>query len=149
MNTNEKIYEFFEKLKIPQEKLTIEKQKETLNIKVDVEEDEKGLFIGRHAETLESLQRILSFIINNDLEEHQSILLDIGGYREERLEKIMQKANEVSELALQTGQSMPLPRLSATERRQVHMQFAENEELTTFSQGEGEDRRLFIAPNTN
>lgn len=118
---------------------------EIFEIDVTVSEDIKGMLIGRHAQTLDSLQLILSLMVNNEQENHQRLLLDIGGYRKERLDKIIDSADQIANIVMQTGQPKALPRLSPTERRQIHMHFSNNEKFTTFSQGEGEDRRLFIA----
>lgn len=132
-------------LQISQDQISFE-EGEVLSIDVAAGEDLKGMLIGRHAQTLDSLQLILSLMINNQQLEHQRILLDIDKYRQARLEKIIESADQIANLVAQTDQPKALPRLSPTERRQVHMHFATNEKFTTFSQGEGEGRRLFIAP---
>lgn len=121
---------------------------DTITIDIAAEEDQKGILIGRHAQTLDSLQLILSLMLNNQKEDHQRILLDISDYRKQRFLKIMDIADQVASSVTQTGEPKALPRLSPTERRQVHTHFSDNEKLTTFSQGEGQDRRLFISPTS-
>lgn len=144
-NDNELILALLSKLGIDKDQITISKG-EIIEVTVSAPEDLRGIFIGKHAQTLDSIQLIISLIINNKKSEHQRILLDIGDYRKRRYNKIKDLAEQVSSLVTSTGQPKALSYLSPTERRQVHMMFKENDKLTTFSQGEGQDRRLFIAP---
>ena len=149
MNTEEKdlIIKLLSDLGIEEDQILLT-EGDPITVDVTVDDDRKGILIGRHAQTLDSLQLILSLMVNNQKEEHRRILLDISDYRKQRFEKIMDMADQVGATVAQTGQAKALPRLSPTERRQVHTHFSENEKLTTFSQGEGQDRRLFIAPSS-
>ncbi len=143
----EQILEFLNKLSINNDSVTFEPEEGLLKISLLVPEDRKGLLIGRRGETLESIQLLISLMINNNKDRSQAtrILLDIAGYREERLAKILEKAEEIAAYVEKTGSPRSLPNLSSTERRQVHTHFALSGKFTTYSQGEGDDRRLFIS----
>lgn len=137
----------FSFLGIDENAVSIKVVEDTVYINVEVPEDERGLLIGRHAETLDSLQHTLSLMINNnkDFQDRTRILVDIGGYRQERFASILEKAKDLAEVVKQTGEPKPILNLTPTERRQVHMHFQDDETINTYSQGEGEERSLFIA----
>lgn len=146
-NIKEISLKLFSQLGIEEDAVTIETEDETILISAEAPEDERGLLIGRHAETLDSLQKIISLMVNNgrDFEDHIRILVDVGGYRKERFTSILEKAKELADIVKKTGEPKPISNLSPTERRQVHMFFATDDTINTYSQGEGEERSLFIA----
>jgi spoIIIJ-associated protein len=112
-------------------------------ITVLVSEEDSGLLIGRHGETIESLQRIVRLIYQKDAT--TPITLNVNDFREQREEHVREVARRVAERVLQTGQPQIL-RLPASERRIVHMELANHPEVTTDSEGEGANRVLFVKP---
>jgi spoIIIJ-associated protein len=74
------------------------------------------------------------------------VLVDVGGYREERnshLEEMaLQKADDVRIL----GESIELPPMKPADRRAVHMALSEYDDIITESEGEGRDRHIVIKP---
>jgi len=49
---------------------------------------------------------------------------------------------------VETGQEAVIPGLKAYERRIVHVTLADREDVTTYSEGEGEQRQIVISPKT-
>lgn len=117
-----------------------------ITITLQVNENETGRYIGRFGETLDSLQLIVSLMLNNGKELHRHVLLDVGGYRQERKNTLKNMADQAAEEVLATGAPHALPPLTSTDRRQVHLFFQDHATLTTYSEGEGQNRRLVIAP---
>lgn len=138
------IYQLFSYLDIPEELLSVDQIDDTVNIKVAVPEQDAGIFIGRYASTLDSIQLLLALFLRNDEIHH--VHLDIGNYREKREQVLKDIAARVAQDVLDSGLPRALPPLSATERRQVHLMYQDHDELTTYSEGEGYERRLFLAP---
>lgn len=138
------IHQFFGFLDIPADQIQVSIDADVVNINVNVPESDAGIFIGRYASTIDSLQLLLSLLLNRG-ESHRHILLDIGGYRSRRADILGEMVDRVSTQVLESGVARALPPISATERRQVHLMLSTHESLTTYSQGEGQDRRLFIA----
>lgn len=108
-------------------------------------EDEASTIIGRHGETIRSFQKILEVMLYKDLQEPVKILVDVNDYRakqRERLEYIgEQHAKKVSE----TSAPAYLRGFSSYERKIIHEYVTETyPELTTYSLGDGKDRRLVI-----
>jgi spoIIIJ-associated protein len=110
-------------------------------VAIHCEESESGLLIGRHAETLDAMQHILRLLYQKDYE--KPVVLNINDFRESREEYIRDLATRMAERVVETGhpQSLHLP---AHERRLVHMALAENDKVTTQSEGEGPYRVLQI-----
>lgn len=135
-------------LGIDQDRVHIEQSDDTVNVTVDIDPQDAGIYIGRFASTIDSIQLIISLMLNRG-DDHRHIHLDIGGYRERRTSTLEQMVDRVSQEVLDSGLARALPPISSTERRQVHLMLSENDKLTTYSQGDGRDRRLFIAPRTD
>lgn len=140
----EKIYTLLSFLDISKELIEITEESEIIKVVVSVPEADAGIYIGRFASTLDSLQLLISLMLNQPIMKYR-VLLDIGGYRSRRLTVLEEMVQRISTLVSSSGVAHALPPISPTERRQVHLMFESHPTLTTYSQGEGEARRLFIA----
>jgi len=114
--------------------------------RVHIETEETGLLIGFHGRTLESFQMILGMIVGKKLEKWERVYVNVGDYREKREEALMYMAQRAAERALATGRPVELTRLSASERRVIHLTLSGDERVQTESEGEGMDRKLIISP---
>lgn len=103
-----------------------------------------SLFIGRNAETLRSLQYIVSTVLRNKEGALTRVNIDIADYKKQRADRIAKQAVEWIEEVRKTGDSKLLD-LNAADRRIVHKVAGEYSDIQTFSEGEGRDRRLTIA----
>ena len=146
METKDLIYQFFSYFGLTQDQIQIDQKDDSLTITLLVPPPDSGRYIGRFATTLDSLQLILSLIINNGQEKHLYIQVDVGGYRAERLTTLESMADRLTQQVESSGVAHEFPPLSAADRRAIHLLFKDNETLTTYSQGEGQDRRLVLAP---
>jgi len=127
-------------------KVKLEEDKENKAIKVQIESDEAGILIGRHGETLNAFQLILSLIVNKNQEGRQRIILNVGNYREKRAEELKNLALNTAQKVKFSGKPIAIPNLSPFERRIVHLYLADHPDVTTESEGEGKDRRLVVKP---
>lgn len=107
-----------------------------------------SLLIGRNAETLRSFQYLLSTTLRNNNSVIQRVNLDIADYKKQRADQIAEKAKGWIEQVRATGDSY-VADLNAADRRVVHNVAAEYEDIQTFSEGEGRDRRLIIAQKSS
>lgn len=131
---------------ISSDQIIITDDPELITVSVDVPESEAGMYIGRFASTIDSIQLIVSIMINKEMGgDHKHVLVDIGGYRSRRVRTLEEMVERISQEVMASGVAHALPPISSTERRQVHIMLADHEKLTTYSQGDGRDRRLFIA----
>jgi spoIIIJ-associated protein len=119
---------------------------ETQAYRVHVETAETGLLIGFHGQTLESFQIILGLLVSKNLGSWQKVYVNVGDYREKREEALMHMAQHAAERALAFHQPVELARLSASERRVIHLTLSGDERVSTESVGEGANRRLLVKP---
>lgn len=116
---------------------------EATEVLITVEEQESGLLIGRHAETLESLQHLVRLLYQKELE--KPITININDFRQKREIYLQELAQRVAEKAIDSGHPQTL-RLNASERRIVHMALSEHSGVYTESEGEGLYRVLKVLP---
>lgn len=103
-----------------------------------------SLLIGRNAETLRSLQYIVSTVLRNKNAGLTRVNIDIADYKKQRAERVAAQAREWIEEVRKTGDSH-IALLNAADRRIVHHVASEYSDIHTFSEGEGRDRKITIA----
>lgn len=107
-----------------------------------------SVLIGRNAETLRSLQYIISTTLRNNDAAITRVNVDIADYKKQRAEKVAVKAREWIEEVRKTGDSH-VAQLNAADRRIVHRVADEYDDVRTFSEGEGRDRSIIIAQKSS
>lgn len=103
-----------------------------------------SLLIGHNADTLRSIQYLVSTILRNKDAEVSRVNLDIASYKQQRAERIATQTREWIEEVRRTGSSH-VAYLNAADRRIVHNIASEYSDIRTFSEGEGRDRHITIA----
>ena len=106
--------------------------------------DSNSILIGRNAETLRSLQYLVSTALRNKDASLTRVNVDIADYKKQREEKIAEKARGWIEEVRATGNSH-IARINAADRRIVHRVASEYSDIRTYSEGEGRDRHIIIA----
>jgi len=119
---------------------------DTESIALEVKGDDLGILIGRHGDTLASLQYILRLIIAHHQKTRVFLTVDIEGYKQRRYKALRELALNLAQRAKSTGQMMTLEPMPADERRVVHLALSVNPDVTTQSVGEGEVRKVVIQP---
>lgn len=128
-----------------QVKASEDKKNEAVRIDIETEE-ETGLLIGRHGETIEAIQSILGMMLKKKTGDWVRIIVDVGGWREKQEERLRDLATQTAERAKETGEGQPLYNLSPAQRRIIHITLADNPDIETESAGEDEERYLIIRP---
>ncbi len=128
-----------------QVKASEDKKNEAVRIDIETEE-ETGLLIGRHGETIEAIQSILGMMLKKKTGDWVRIIVDVGGWREKQEERLRDLATQTAERAKETGEGQPLYNLSPAQRRVIHLTLADNPDIETESAGEDEERYLIIRP---
>jgi spoIIIJ-associated protein len=128
----------------------IEKTGEVTYVKISFSGENLGYLIGGHGKHLDSLQYVLSLIARKHFDEDQDyrILLDVGGYRKERDEKLEKFALQKADDARILGEYIDLPPMKASDRRVVHMTLQVFDDVTTESVGEDKERHIRIIPKS-
>lgn len=127
-------------------KVEAAEDKENEAVLVNLESaEETGLLIGRHGETILSLQTILGMMIRQETGEWVRILVNIGDWREKEESHLEELASQAAERAKETGTPQTLYNLSSSQRRTIHLFLSKDAQIKTESQGEGKERFLVIS----
>ena len=128
--------------------LNLEESNGVKYIKISFNGENLGYLIGNHGKHLESLQYVFSLILRKKFEEGMEyrVLMDVGGYKEERNKKIEKMALQKADDARILGEPIELEPMSPSDRRVVHMALQVFDDIKTESVGEGNDRRVKIIP---
>lgn len=102
-----------------------------------------SLLIGRNAETLRSLQYLVSTVLRNKDAALTRVNIDIADYKKLRAERLAKEARGWIDEVRSSGSSKVVS-LNAADRRVVHQVATEYSDIKTFSVGEGRDRQLTI-----
>lgn len=111
--------------------------------------DSPALLIGKHGQTLDAIERLLNCIINKNALAKKKVFVDTEGYRERRKQTLVDLANQVAAKVKRTRQDVVLAPMSAKDRRVIHLALQSDDTVSTFSQGEGDMRRVVIARQNN
>src|SRR3989344_815808 len=124
--------------------MEVVEQEGIYNINVKTE-DEAPAVIGRHGETIRAMQKILEVILYKQTGENCDILVNVNDYREKQKERLNHITAEAAAKVQATQAPSYLRGFSSYERLIMHEYITGNySELTTYSVGEGRDRRLVI-----
>ncbi|HNR04385.1 MAG TPA: RNA-binding cell elongation regulator Jag/EloR [Bacillota bacterium] len=106
-----------------------------------------GMIIGRRGQTLDSLQYLVSLVVNKDKERDSfvKVILDTEDYRRKREETLQRLAKRLADRARKTGKNIELEPMNPYERRIIHSTLQEVEGITTFSEGEEPYRKVIIS----
>lgn len=107
-----------------------------------------SILIGRNAETLRSLQYLVSTMLRNSDAALHRVNVDIADYKQQRADKLEKQAREWIEEIRSTGDSKVLS-LNAADRRIVHGVVSEFSDMRSASEGEGRDRKLIISQKSS
>lgn len=115
-------------------------------IAVDVSTMETGLFLGRKGETIDAVQYLSNVVVYKNRTFVKKIIVDSEGYRQRRVEALQGVAHRAARRALREKRPLSLPAMSAAERRVVHLFLRDKHDVTTYSKGEEENRRVVVSP---
>lgn len=111
--------------------------------------DDPSLLIGKHAEGLLAIQRVMQIMLYKKFPDKVEITIDINGYRERQKSRLNQIAQNVAERVSSEGRSSMLRSFSAYERKIIHEYISVNfPQLSTRSEGEEPDRVIVISSKT-
>jgi spoIIIJ-associated protein len=111
---------------------------------VEVVEGDSGSLIGRRGQTLEAIQELARCSLQREFQRRTRVRLDVEGYRERRIEKLLDKADEVIDDVLANGGSERLEPMDVFERKAVHELVATVDGVTSRSVGREPGRRVVI-----
>ena len=115
-------------------------------IKIDLTGPRMGLIIGYRGETLDSLQYLISLVVNKHHDiSYKKIILDTENYRAKREKALKQVALKIANKVKKTKKIFKLEPMNPYERRIIHAILQEDDTIITYSEGDEPFRRVVIA----
>lgn len=114
-------------------------------LEIDLSGDEMGILIGKRGQTLDSLQYLLSLVVNKESNEYLRVKLDTENYRERRKETLETLAKNIAYKVKRTRRSVSLEPMNPYERRIIHSALQNDKYVFTRSEGEEPFRHVVIA----
>lgn len=115
-------------------------------VTLDIECDDFGIIIGKHGDTLDSIQYLLSLAMKKNSNGYVRVVINVGNYREKRHDIIKHLATKNASYVLRTGRRYTFEPMNPYERRIVHTTIQEIEGVESRSIGYNQDRRVVIEP---
>ena len=114
------------------------------NIYLNINTPNAGLLIGRRGRTLDAIQHLLNCIVNRSSLVKRRVIVDAEQYRERREEILTNLAHKLASKVKTTGQEIVVEPMNPQDRRIIHLALQDDQEVTTFSRGEGSFRSVVI-----
>lgn len=140
----EAVDEFFFKMTVLVEVEIGSLREKTLPINLKTENPQ--FLIGEKGQTLVEIQRLLKLIIRKRIDKDFYIDLDINGYKKKKIEYLKQLARSIANEVALNKKEVILLAMPAYERRIIHLELADRENITTESIGQEPERKIIIKP---
>lgn len=112
---------------------------------VDLSGDDMGVLIGKRGQTLDSLQYLVSLVVNKETENYIRVKIDTENYRERRKETLENLAKNIAYKVKRTRRPVSLEPMNPYERRIIHSALQNDKYVTTYSEGEEPFRKVVVA----
>jgi len=113
-------------------------------LEVNLKGDEMGILIGKRGQTLDSLQYLVSLVVNKGTNDYIRVKVDTENYRERRKETLENLAKNISYKVKRTKHAVSLEPMNPYERRIIHSALQGDRYVTTHSEGEEPYRRVVV-----
>lgn len=100
--------------------------------------------LGRRPDLVSALTRLTGQVAGRAINDRVRLVLDVGGRFEERKALLEQAADDIARSVQISGRRAVIEGLSSTERRVMHTRLADDEGVTTRSEGDERARRLLV-----
>jgi spoIIIJ-associated protein len=125
---------------------SVDVRSKTYPLTLNVEGDDLGILIGRHGDTLSSLQFIVNLIVGRRMGRWTRLVVDVEEYRLRRERTLRDIASRAADRVRRTRQTVTLEPMPSNERRIVHLALQGDRFVSTHSIGEGDGRKVVISP---
>ena len=142
----EKGQEFLKKIfKSMHKDIQIECIEEDINYKFNLIGDDLGVLIGKHGQTLDSLQYLTNMAANKNVTGARvRIVLDVENYRKRREETLCQLAERLANKARKYRTKVVLEPMNRHERKIIHMALQDYADIITYSDGVEPHRKIVV-----
>ena len=114
------------------------------SVDIDLVGDDMGVLIGKRGQTLDSLQYLVSLVVNKKSDKYLRVKLDTENYRERRKETLENLAKNIAFKVKRTKRPVSLEPMNPDERRVIHSALQNDRYVTTKSEGEEPYRHVVV-----
>ncbi len=122
----------------------LEIEKSSLSLQCNIDGEFQEQLTGPEGKTLDSIQYLLRKIVARKCTERLRITVNVGDFRERRLEELKVRAVELAAQVKEDGKTQVLPALNPSERREIHMVLQEDKDIRSRSVGDGLFKKILI-----
>lgn len=126
----------------PKLNLYYNRRENVLNINVSGEK--MGALIGKHGQTLDALQYLVSLYVNKESDSFMKIKLDTENYRERRQQTLEKLAGSIAYKVKKNKKPIYLEPMNPNERRIIHSALQRDPEVITKSEGKDPYRKVVV-----
>ena len=132
-----------------QSEITVNYIEEEKTMNINIVGEDMGVLIGKRGQTLDSLQYLVSLVVNKESEEYIKVKLDTENYRERRKETLENLAKNIAYKVKRTKKAVSLEPMNPYERRIIHSALQNDKYVTTHSEGDEPFRRVVVTLKRN
>lgn len=114
-------------------------------VEVNLIGEDMGILIGKRGQTLDSLQYLVSLVVNKGSEKYLKVKLDTENYRERRKETLENLAKNIAFRVRKTQKPVTLEPMNPYERRIIHSALQNDKYCETHSEGEDPNRKVIVS----
>ncbi len=118
---------------------------EEKEMNINMEGTDMGILIGKRGQTLDSLQYLVSLVVNKKKDDYIRVKLDTENYRERRKETLETLAKNIAYKVKRTKRAVSLEPMNPYERRIIHAALQNDKYVVTRSDGEEPFRHVIIS----
>ncbi len=111
---------------------------------VRINEDDKGIIIGKRGKNLDEIQFLLNIIVNRGRQNYIRVVFNVEDYREKREETLKKLAKKMADKCRYYKHKMRLEPMNPYERRIIHSTLQEEKDIITYSEGDEPYRKVVI-----
>ena len=110
------------------------------------DDEDMGLLIGRHGQTLESLHELTRVVVAQRSGMRPRIIVDVEDYRKRQVDRLVARAREIAKRVADSGREEALEPMNPFLRKVVHDAVAGVSGVESGSEGEGPERHVVVRP---
>ena len=124
--------------------INVDYKEDERELSIDLAGDDMGVLIGKRGQTLDSLQYLVSLIVNKESTEYIRVKVDTENYRKRRQDTLENLAKNIAFKVKRTKRTVSLEPMNTYERRIIHSALQNDKFVTTHSEGEEPFRHVVV-----
>ena len=124
--------------------INAEYKEDEKELSIDLSGDDMGVLIGKRGQTLDSLQYLVSLIVNKESSDYIRVKVDTENYRKRRQDTLENLAKNIAFKVKRTKRTVSLEPMNPYERRIIHSALQNDKYVTTHSEGEEPFRKVVV-----